>query len=302
VEVLEKIIKCQGRSDVWKIYPIGDTHIGCRNCCESHIRELVQTIGKDKKAFWVGGGDLIDAISQGDVRWENDILPDWMLEGDATGIRAKLNDVVSQQRDRAVELFRPIKHKCLGLIEGNHEFVVKKRSRRNIQDEICWKLGVPNLSDEAHIRLTFKRSTASAVVDMVIRHGWGGGRSAGAESNKLSGYMNEKMADLYFSGHTHTADIHRSPLLYMPKGGVLPYEYLEKVRWGGNWGSFVKSAARGASSYASRAGYPPRNLGGIVATIKPFRPVRVSSIKDKDEYDKNVQEFNIPKLKIEFVD
>ena len=302
MEVLERVFKCPSRSSIFKLYPIGDTHIGCRNCCESRIRELVQTIGLDENSYWIGGGDLIDAINPSDVRFDMDTLPDWMLEGDAHTTRERLNDIIRQQRDRVMKILGPIKHRCLGLIEGNHEYTIRKRYHRKIHDEICFKMDVPNLSDRAHIRLTFKRAQAGMTTQIAIRHGYGGGRSDGAEPNKLGKFMDEIEADFYFTGHTHTAGIIRKPILYMPKSGVMPYEYCQKVRWAGNWGSCVKSAARGPSSYDSRACYPPRNLGGIVATIQPFHQVRKPSVRDRKKTQCGVKAWEQPLLKIDYID
>jgi len=102
MKLIEKEIICKGRSEVFEIYPIGDIHCGARNCAEKPLRKLVREISENPFAYVLGGGDWPNAIKpQDSKRFDFDILPDWMVEGDANTTRDKLNDILAQERDNA---------------------------------------------------------------------------------------------------------------------------------------------------------------------------------------------------------
>lgn len=274
MELIDKVIKCEGRGDVFEIYPIGDCHIGARSCAEKPLRALVKEIKDNPNAFWIGGGDIYDAIKpQDSKRFDMDIMPDWMLEGDALNTREKLNDILKQQYERGVEILEPIKSKCLGAIEGNHEYTIRKYYNQDLHRAFCNRMGIPHLSDEAGIRLKFNRVSggSSSVVMLYIRHGYGGGRTAGAEPNKLFRMLAEwEGFEICFTGHTHTFDIlPPKPVLEMPRKGELLPELTQRYRWAANWGCWLYSHPSGAGGYASRACYPARPMLTVKAVIRP---------------------------------
>ena len=278
MRLIDKKIDCKSRSNVYEIYPLGDIHCGARNCAERPLKKLVNEVVKNPFAYVIGGGDLVDAIKPDDFkRFDMDILPDWMIEGDAMTTREKLNDILEQQLNRITEILEPIKHKILGTIEGNHEYNVRKYYNQNIQKAICNRLGIEGLTDEALIRIRFKRLGGGTTVIIYIRHGYGGGRTPGAEPNKLDRMLNEwEIADICFTGHTHTFDIlPPKPVLGIPKNGALPKECTCRYRWAGNWGCWLYSHAEGASSYSSRACYQARPMLTVKAVIRPFAQKKI---------------------------
>ena len=273
MRLLDKLILCNGRADVFEIYPIGDAHIGARSCAEKPLRKLIKEVQDNPMAYWVGGGDLYDAIKpQDSKRFDMDIMPDWMMEGDAVTTREKLNDILHQQHLRIVELFAPIAHKCIGLIEGNHEYDIRKHYNQNIHKALCNKLGAEDLTDEACIRLRFKMKGPVATIKLYIRHGYGGGRTAGAEPNKLDRLINEwEDFDICLTGHSHTFDIlPPKPVLGMPSSGAILPELTTRYRWAANWGCWCYSHSSGPSGYASRACFPARPMLTVKVVIKPF--------------------------------
>lgn len=272
MRLIDRVVKVQSRSDEFEIIPIGDTHIGSRSCGERFLRKTVREIPDN--ALVVLGGDIIDAIRPQDVkRFDFDTLPDWMIEGDADTTRDMLHDITNQQVNRAVDIFSPIKDRIIGAVEGNHEHSVKKYANTNAHKAICTRLGIEDLTDEALIRFRFVRAGGSVVtIVCYLRHGYGGGRTPGAEPNKLDRMLSEwECADICFTGHTHTFDIlPPKAVLEIPHSGTLPKECLCRYRWAANWGSWVFSHASGPGSYASRACYPARPMLTCRATIRPF--------------------------------
>ena len=282
MRIIDKEVLCKGRSDVFEFHPLGDSHIGAPNCAETRLRRRVSGIAANPNAYAILGGDVTDAIKPQDMkRFDVNCLADWIIEGDADSTREKLGDILHQQFERAADIFEPIKDRILGAIEGNHEHAIFKYHNQNIHRALCQRLGIPDLTDEAFIRLRFKRCSAVVVVKMYIRHGYGGGRTPGTEPNKLDRMLAEwEDADICFTGHTHTADVlPPKPKLYVPNTGKLPKEFLCRYRWAANWGCWLYSHSSGASTYASRACYPARPMISCKAEIRPFKEKRLGQYK-----------------------
>lgn len=273
----DKKIICESRSNTFRFYVLGDLHLGARNCAENQFRRLVNQIAQDKNAYWLGGGDLCDCINPPDlVRFGFDILPNWILEGSAEETREKLRDIISQQRHRLRDILKPIKAKCLGLIEGNHEHKIRRRDNLDHHGFVCNSLNTIDLTSEALIRLQFERKTngtpKSEVVKIFICHGHGGGRTAGAEPCHLERLARNWQVDLILRGHSHTFCL-LPPIveLTVPNKGKLPNEAIQHYKRAGNWGCWLKSYAVGPSSYDSRATYPARPLSTLEIEISPHK-------------------------------
>lgn len=266
------------RSQKYTIYPLGDVHVGALNCAEKQFKRVVAEIKADPYAYWFGGGDLLDAIIlQDSKRFEPAVLPDWMLTGDPEAIRKKVSDMIESQRDRVVEMLEPIKHKCIGLLEGNHEHSIMKHHNRNLMDELCSKLNVDNLTDCCFIRLKFQQVLHSGdrgpttIVRMFATHGSGGGRTAGSEPNHLARLALDKDCELVLRGHSHTQHILPTiARLSIPTRGQLNAEPTACTMRVANWGCYLKTYAAGPGTYDSRATYPVRPLSTIKVSITPF--------------------------------
>jgi hypothetical protein len=273
MKLLDYTINLAGRADEVTIYPLGDVHTGAKNCAEKQLMKVVREIEKNPLARWLGGGDLINAIKPDDLkRFDVKALPNWLFVGDAETIKERLSDIVVQETERITEILEPIKDKCIGLIEGNHERTMRKRYNYNAQKDLCEKLGVVNLYSAAWIRMFFRNRRRTSVMKIGIRHGYGGGRAAGAEPKKLADLLSYwPDCSLVFSGHTHTAE-HPDPTvsLYLPNTGALPKELLKRYRWAANWGCWLLTHASGASTYEEDACYPPRPMVVTKAVITPF--------------------------------
>ena len=174
--------------------------------------------------------------------------------------------------DYAEELLSPIKDKCIGMIEGNHEYSISHYHNRNISTDLADRMNAPELTDCAFIRLKFRRNNrASVAVRLFICHGHGGGRSAGAEPTHLNRLAQERDCEIIFRGHSHIFHIMPPiPRLTIPATGPMPEHVLTHDVRAANWGAWVLSYANGPSTYDSRANYPVRPMCTVVAEIKPF--------------------------------
>jgi len=263
--LLDECIECKSRSDRVEIFFFYDCHIGKRNCAESAIikqrREILRRADMPNRYVRIlMGGDINDVIKPGDVRFDFNEVADWLLEGSATTIREKLNDVAKAQIDRSVKLFDPLRNLVLGNIEANHDRAVRKRYNSDTQSDFCKELGVRSLTDEAIIRFRFQRKIrgargAAATVKVYLRHGYGSGRTPGAEPNKIVRMMQDGITadcDICMTGHTHT--YHPGivePVHYIPNAGRLPKQLLTRYRFGANPGCWLLSHKVGVGGYES---------------------------------------------------
>jgi len=271
MRLIDITIPCKSRSDKFYFYAFGDLHLGTLNCAESQARRFVGRISKNPNARWIGGGDYCECIKPSDLRrFEAEGLPDWILVPDPEKARENLRDIVAAQRRQFKRIVDPIKDKCLGLIEGNHEANLRKYHNLDHHGFICNDLGVEDLTSEALFRIRFKKNGVSRKVKIFICHGHGGGRTPGAEPNHLFKLAAHWRADIILRGHSHTFCI-LPPIveLSVPDSGKLPDECMQYYKRAGNWGCWVKSYAVGPSTYVTRATYPPRPLSTLEIEIQP---------------------------------
>lgn len=272
MELAEKRIDYRDNSTPIYIYPIGDVHMGAYNCAEGHFRKYVDYIKKQKNAYWVGGGDLCDCIVPSDAsRYDVRSLADWIFTGDAMTVKEALTDIAKQERERVTEILWPIRDRCLGLIAGNHEEQLMRRSYNAHHYIMCDALKAPNLTDCAFVRLSLQNpSRVVSTVVIFLHHGFGGGRTPGAEPNHMARLRAFIDADIILRGHSHSFRIEPpQPILCIPRKGSLPDECNQREIKSANWGCWLKSYARGPSTYDSRMAYPARTLTALEIEIKP---------------------------------
>jgi len=247
-----------GKSDRFRIYPMGDEHTGTLYCNEDDLKEQIDIIRKDKNALWVGMGDKAEFITPSDPRWEVDSLPKWLHQ----------DNIGTDQEERYCELYRPISHKCLGLLEGNHEDAIRIHSHQDVQKNICKKLGVENLGYSCFIRLKFKRNKSNEVhmVTGFFTHGAGCAITKGAKLNRLQRIMDSFEADFYAHGHMHDIITDEKAYLTLDSRNHIK----QKVKVGAVTGCWFMTYAQGVrASYGEKKTYPPSVMGCPVFLIDP---------------------------------
>jgi len=275
-----KLINCQfehtSRKIQYKLFVLGDTHVGAPNCAEGALRKLVADIKKDPNAYWLGGGDYCDAVILNDSkRFDVNAIPDWMLAGNSKTIKDRIGDMLYAQRERFCDIVDPIKDRCLGLIEGNHEYSIFKYHNRDHMAQICRTLGTETLTDCAFVRMQFIRKSVkggrhTSTCTVFICHGHGGGRRPGSEPNRLFYLAADKDCNIVLSGHSHA--FHILPpitMLGVPNKGILPTECIPREKYVGNWGSYLYTYKAGPANYASRVNYPVRPMYTFEIRLSP---------------------------------
>jgi len=259
MEVIEKIIEYRKSDGEWRLYPIGDTHLGIKNCTENDLQKTVQEISQDKRAIWIGMGDYGEFITPNDKRWDAQVTADWLKDQD---------NIAEDQTKYICNLLSPIKDKCIGLLSGNHEDSIRRYLKVNVQKNICERLELNNLGYSCWVRLRFwrKNSNEHHVYKCVFTHGSGWAITPGAKMNRLQRFMNSFDARIYGMGHMHDIITHTIPYLELSDANNIR----QKERVGAVTGCWFKTYAQGvASSYGEKRGYPPTSLGCPVFTINP---------------------------------
>jgi len=260
MEVIEKIIPYK-RPDVFHLYPLGDIHCGIQHCAEDKIKAQVREIKADPLALWIGMGDYGEFISPNDPRWNIGSIVKWVHE----------DNIAEDLTKWIVALFDPIKDKCVGLLEGNHEDAIRIHSHIDVQKNICERLELPNLSYSCFVRFIFRRAGSSSHEVMgFFTHGAGCAITKGAKVNRLERVMDGFEADIYGIAHMHDIITDTKPYLRVDKENRV--RQMEKV--GAVTGSWFKTYAQGVrASYGEKKNYPPTTLGCPVFTIAPDKGI-----------------------------
>ena len=288
----KRYISWNRRKDEFKIWNIADIHLGAKGCDIPLLKRDINKIKKDPFSFWVGGGDLIDAISTRDKRFNPEELDPSLKIKD-------LGAIGKVCTERLRDLLQPIAHKCLGLCMGNHE---RKHEITNSQQDLhawlCHELGVQNLRYSAFFDLAFfytskikkpvlytarertefvkkigRTKTNTETFRVFIHHGVGASATSGGRINRLHKIMQSFEADIYMMGHVHSREA-TAPATQCANSPCTELKIKQKI--GCISGSYMKTYAQGSTGYGEVAGYPVSRLGASCVFIKPdFRTAYV---------------------------
>lgn len=270
MQVTEHKIQLKSRSDCFYLIPLGDIHLGTKNCDEEKLEKIIQYIKVNKNVYWIGMGDYIEAINYIDKRFDPANLH--------PRFQNKLDNLVTAQMQYVADLFNPIKKRCIGLLEGNHEETIRKDFQMSPVDYLAGALNVKNLGYVCMIRLTVCRPSTQKII-VYATHGFGAGRYAGGKVNNLLSIGKDFDADIYLAGHTHEkVGIDRDRLVMTLRGE--PRLYAKKQLYAIT-GSFFKTYQQDSKAYTEKKGYPPTPTGVVKIKIEPFRNERINN-KDVD--------------------
>ena len=267
----------RSRSDEFRLWNISDIHWMAKACAESELRKDMKEIEDDPHSFWVGGGDYCDFIGYRDKRFDPDAVAEWVKIKD-------LGDLGKKGMEQIYRLFRPVKHKCLGLLLGNHELKYELATdQESLHGWLCTELGVPNLGYSCLFDIVFARTPhikapqlrkeppvsgqyASSIFRVFMHHGAGYAATPGGKLNRLIQFMNNWQADIYMCGHVHDQVARKEPVLGANSDCT---KIVERQRLGMVSGSYLKTYHQGSISYGEMKGYRPTSLGAAVAKITP---------------------------------
>jgi len=248
MEVIEKVIKHKYKARI-KIYPLGDIHCGTRHCAEDRVRRQVEAIAKEDDAYWIGMGDYGEFITQRDPRWDFNVISPWV----------RPSNIATDQTNWLADLLTPIKHKCIGLLDGNHEITLKMHSDTDATANLCEKLDVPYLGYSCWVVFNFQRTkTSHHIIKGVFTHGTGNAVTKGAKLNKLERFMNSFEARIYGYAHMHEIITDTKAYMSLSESGQIK----ERERVGAVTGCWFRTYSQGVSaSYGEMKCYPPTVMG-----------------------------------------
>lgn len=282
MQTLLHTVYVDSRNETYRLYYLTDMHIGARACDENLLRTYVSAIAADPHAFWIGGGDYIDAICRrNDKRYNEDILADW-LWGEV--------DVIGTQLRYWHEMFRPIYDKCTGLVCGNHESAARRYYERDIYTELLSRVAEARgcetndlmLGVNGFVVLRFRRRYASGnskkkyggtqTFTFYCHHGYGGGALQGGDALMLDRALGNYDCDVGLFGHRH-----RTHAIYkvISAPGSHGKGCRQRNKIGLLCGHFLNAHIKPSTdkylidTYAEEKGLPPSPLGAPKIEIKP---------------------------------
>lgn len=278
-----------GKEDAeFSIYDVADIHWMNRAVSKKHLFADIERIRKDHYALFFQGGDYAEWIFPTDPRFDAESFdPDLRI--------VDLNFLGALISKSIVNLFTPIKDKCLGFLIGNHEYTAQKRNGQSaIHEDICRQLGVPNMrfSGFADIyfvyepglkfpAMRYSKTPPKRFVSRLrcfIHHGMGAANTAGGKINKLKGWSDNVEADLIMMGHVHE-QFAKAFLRLRPNDDCS--EVGQRTTMGLVTGSYLRTYDSGFTGYGEIKGYNPTTLGATRARYTP--KTRVLTVENRGD-------------------
>ena len=234
-----------------EVYGVCDGHIGDPKTDEQMFKDFVKHIGAEPNRYWVYNGDNINnALKSSVSNVYNEKYPP------------------GQQKLMIIDILRPIAHKCLAFVPGNHESRSSKEADCAIVLDIAMILCGEDRGrelyreNEAVVKIQFGSATAGPMRNLrplsyigLITHGFGGGAMpATALNNMYKHAVSFADVDFTISGHVHK--------------GILSGKFARRVIDVHNdmiklkhFCVLVNGAWADYGGYAARKGYPPSAKG-----------------------------------------
>ena len=275
----KRFILHKSKTDLITVWNLSDIHLGSKACALDKAKEDIERIRTDPFSFWVGGGDYADYIGFQDKRFDPDAVAENIKVADLGRMGKKLTEEVR-------DLFSPIKHKCLGLLFGNHEKRYQQwQEQTHLHSWLCTELEVPNLGYSAIFDVAFYRwsktkspkivyelpnpnETQTQSFRFFVHHGAGFAMTKAGKLKRLMDFMTSFDAEIYMVGHVHDQEGVR-----MITVGADTYctNLVQKHKLGVISGSYLKTYAQGVTTYGEQRGYAPTTLGAATVEINPHQ-------------------------------
>ena len=255
MQVIERRIP-YSRPSKFNLYPIGDIHAGATDCAEDRIKKQIDIIKHDGNGLWIGMGDMIDAITEKDPRWNTKGIASWV----------RSDNIIESQKKFVVDLLKPISNKCIAYLTGNHEETLHKIQNNDISWNICNELNLPFAGYSCFVELIFIRRNSNEAHKFTIHawHGAGAAQTEGAQLMRLKRLVKEYEADVYLMGHLHTIVHDITDRLCVRNHKVKKIPRIATIT-----GSWKKSYSEDYISWEETKGFRPAHLGCPLLIFEP---------------------------------
>ncbi len=190
------------------LVPLGDLHIGSKLTKENYIKDVVKYISNKEDTYTIINGDIIEGVTTSSV-------------GNIYDLKYTSPD---EQIQKAIELLTPIKDRILSITSGNHDV---RSDGHDFNIEVARHFSVPfhQVGNLLQLRIGRKpRNKKPFVYTVYHTHGYGGGITKGAKTNKNSKYGTIVVSDVVITSHVHewinSTQVFFIPDLYNKKLGV----------------------------------------------------------------------------------
>lgn len=275
------------RSTEIRIWNLADLHWMSKGCAENRLKDDIKEIRDDPYSFWFGGGDYCDFIGYKDKRFDPDAVADWVTV-------KEMGRLAATGYTGVAKLLRPIAHKCLGLLEGNHERVYELHTEQQERTQwLCCELNTPNLGYAAFVDVVLARDPKAKRPTLVDRpgavrsgdswrirfclhHGAGFAQTPAGKLKRLIDFMEIFEADVYMMGHVHDQSGKRSSVICADRQCK---ELVSREKIGVISGSYLQTYKKDATLYGEQRMYKPTILGAASITLIPGGDGKPNRIK-----------------------
>ena len=269
MEVAQCHIRYESRTDVFRIWGIGDIHREDPQCALKELRETVKEIAGDPYSYWFGLGDYGSFINWQDVKRFDPRQV--VLQASDLG---KLHEVVLELVAKELD---PIGTKCLGVCDGNHEETYQRHHSVSIVAKLAERWNTLYLDYSAAVRILFHDHAdthRASSLHLYLFHGSGGGALKGGKALKLARYFtSHPWADVIFSAHQHdlVALSEACTDILWPGGAARRGRFGVRKRYALMVGGFRHTHSQPGipASYSERMGHGITAPGAVWVTFKP---------------------------------
>jgi len=263
LEIATYQVPYSSKTQKFHLYFLGDVHLGSAVCDEDELARWIYRIYYDPEAIVFLLGDLCEYITRKDWRWREKNVAAWV----------DIENVGHSQIEYVKNKLAPIVPKIFGAIQGNHELKLEDEFDQSVHKQLCQDLNIRDLGYMAMVRLHFKEESKTtkksarnySKLDIVLHHGWGGGRTDGADTSKLDDLLRDYDCDVAIAGHTHRYWAAKSV-----QHRLNHWDNFEaRVRLKGRSGTFLRTVMPGKTNYSELQAMRPVVTGCLMVTYDP---------------------------------
>jgi hypothetical protein len=269
MEIARRVITLPDPSRRFVIRPFACTHWDSPYCDTDLFQRFVaSSLAPD--VWTVGVGDYLDFARATKRSALRQALPG----DDDTG--ELLDSLVATRLQEYMRVIAPLRHRLLGLVEGNHhyEFCTTSpdpngwRAGETSTSYMARRLGVPYLAWLGLIIIEVRIRGVPDFADTIrilASHGYGTtAQSVGADLNRMERYLGPAFrTDIIVTAHTHRRVAYCVPVMEPSETGFRERSVvLIKA------GAFLKAYVPGRSSYAEQRFKAPLDLGWVDIDIR----------------------------------
>lgn len=257
-KVVTKDITLENFDDYIDLWLWGDVHRDAKSCDEERWKQFLVKAkkGDPDKTWYLGLGDYHDFASD---REQHKLLKEGYALHETT--MDNIHELVEKQNRKFAAEIKQMNGKLLGLIDGNHNW--RFPNGVTASEDLANRMGCEHLGWLCYlsIRLRFKNTSKYLSMDVIICHGRGGGKRAGASVNQvedLKGIF--PIADIYVMGHDHQLWVRPMDVLYRPGNSKV---IKQKTQYLCRSGSFKKAYEPDKTGYEIGRLLKPATLGAL---------------------------------------